>query len=78
MGAAPIAGGALVTMPAGQSKAPDFRGLIEQDQDLLDRIPQEQTARRADLQRTIDVRIDDLIDPTDRSHLGEPDARAAD
>jgi hypothetical protein len=41
--------------------------LIKQDQDLLDRIPEEQTTRRAELQRTIDVRIDDLISATDRS-----------
>jgi len=51
----------------GPLKAPDFRGLIKQDQDLLKGIPPEQTARRAELQRTIDERIDDLIAATDRS-----------
>jgi hypothetical protein len=35
LAAAPIAGGALLTMAAGQFKAPDFRGLIKQDQDVL-------------------------------------------
>jgi hypothetical protein len=69
LGTVPIAGGALLTVVAGQFKttAPDFRGLIKQDQDLLDRIPQEQTARRAELQRTIDTRIDDLIGAFDRN-----------
>ncbi len=71
MGTVPIAAGALLATAAGQLngplKAPDFRGLIKQDQDLLKGIPPEQTARRAELQRTIDVRIDDLIAATDRS-----------
>jgi hypothetical protein len=67
LGTVPIAGGALLAVAAGQMKAPDFRVSIKQDQDLLDRIPQEQTARRAELQRTIDVRIDDLISATDQS-----------
>jgi hypothetical protein len=71
LGAAPIAGGALLAAAAGQLKGPlrtgDFRELIKQDQDLLKGIPPEQTARRAELQRTIDERIDDLIAATDRN-----------
>jgi anti-sigma-K factor RskA len=71
MGAAPIAGGALLAAAAGQLKGPfktaDFRELIKQDQDLLKGIPPEQNARRAELQRTIDERIDDLIAATDRN-----------
>jgi hypothetical protein len=71
LGTVPIAGGALLATAAGQLKgplkAPDFRGLIKQDQDLLKGIPPEQTARRAELQRTIDARIDDLIAAADRS-----------
>jgi anti-sigma-K factor RskA len=71
LGAAPIAGGALLAAAAGQLKGPlrtgDFRDLIKQDQDLLKGIPPEQTARRAELQRTIDERIDDLIAATDRN-----------
>ena len=71
LGTVPIAGGALLAAAAGQLKgplkAPDFRGLIRQDQDLLKGIPPEQTARRAELQRTIHVRIDDLIAATDLS-----------
>jgi hypothetical protein len=57
----------LLAVAAGQFKGPDFRALIKQDQDLLSRMPVEQTARRAELQRSIDVRIDDLISATDRS-----------
>lgn len=67
LGAAPVFGGALLTAAAGQLKGPDLRGLIKQDLDLLDRIPTEQTQRRADLQRTIDERIDDLVAASDRS-----------
>jgi anti-sigma-K factor RskA len=71
LGTVPIAGGALLAAVAGQLKGPfktaDFRELVKQDQDLLKGIPPEQTARRAELQRTIDERIDDLIAATDRS-----------
>jgi hypothetical protein len=67
LGAAPIFGGALLTATAGQLKGPDPRGLIKADLDLLDRLPAEQTKRRADLQRTIDERIDDLVAASDRS-----------
>jgi hypothetical protein len=61
LGAAPIAGGAMLAAAAGSFKGPDFRGMIDKDIDLLARIPPEQTERRAALQRTIDERIDDLI-----------------
>lgn len=61
LGAAPLAGGALLGIAAGSMKGPDFRGMITKDMDLLDRIPQDQTERRAELQRTIDERVDDLI-----------------
>ncbi len=71
LGAAPIAGGALLAAAAGQLRGPfrtaDFRELIKQDQDLLKGIPPEQNSRRAELQRTIDERIDDLIAATDRN-----------
>jgi hypothetical protein len=67
LGAAPLAGGALLGLAAGNLKGPDFRGLIKQDLDLLDRIPPEQAERRAELQRTIDERIDDLIASTEKS-----------
>jgi anti-sigma-K factor RskA len=69
MGAAPVAGGALLTMVAGRLKTqtPDFRAMIKEDQDLLKSIPEDQVARRAELQRTIDVRIDDLVAAMDRN-----------
>lgn len=35
--------------------------------DLLDRLPPEATGRRAELQRIIDARIDDLVETADRS-----------
>ena len=71
LGTVPIAGGALLALAGGQLKglfgAADYRGLIKQDQELLNGIPPEQTARRAELQRTIDARVDDLIAATDRN-----------
>ena len=67
LGAAPIAGGALLGVAAGGLKGPDVRGLIKQDLDLLDRLPPEQTERRANLQRSIDERIDDLIMASEKS-----------
>jgi hypothetical protein len=78
MGTAPVAGGALLTMVAGRFKtqAPAFRALIKDDQDLLDRLPEDQVVRRAELQRTIDVRIDDLITSFDRSRSIREEASA--
>jgi ABC-type antimicrobial peptide transport system permease subunit len=67
LGAAPIAGGALLGIAAGSFKGPDYRALIKQDLDLLDRLPTEQTERRANLQRSIDQRIDDLIASSEKS-----------
>lgn len=64
---APIFGGALLAAAAGQVKGPNFRDQIRQDMDLLDRLPPDATARRADLQRTIDARVDDLVDGVDRT-----------
>ena len=78
MGTAPIAGGALLTLVAGKFKtqAPDYRALIKDDQDLLKGIPDDQVARRAELQRTIDVRIDDLIASLDRNRTIREEATA--
>lgn len=67
MGAAPLAGGALLGVAAGNLKPPDVRAAIKADMDLLDRIPEDQTERRAELQRVIDLRIDELIMAVDRS-----------
>ncbi|WP_081287979.1 hypothetical protein [Mycobacterium asiaticum] len=66
MNSAPVLGGVMLAVAAGQFRGPDFRGLIKQDMDLLDRLPPEATERRADLQRTIDSRIDDMIEASDR------------
>lgn len=69
---APLAGGALLGMVARNAKAPDVRGMIKQDMDLLDRLPDEQTERRANLQRVIDLRVDHLIAGVDKGqHLRE-------
>jgi hypothetical protein len=64
---APVFGGVLLAVAAGQFRGPDYRDLIKQDMDLLDRLPPEDTKRRAELQRTIECRIDDLVDAADRS-----------
>ncbi|MCW2652094.1 MAG: hypothetical protein QOE41_1925 [Mycobacterium sp.] len=67
LGAAPIFGGALIGVAAGQLKGPDFRGQIKADLDLLDRLPDDQPVRRAALERTIEQRIDDLVLANDRT-----------
>lgn len=68
LGAAPLAGGALLGAAAGSLRPPDLRAGIKADMDLLDRIPPDQTQRRAELQRVIDDRIDDVIAAVDRTH----------
>ena len=67
LGAAPIAGGAMLGVVAGNLKPPDVRGLINKDLDLLERIPAEQVERRQRLQASIDQRIDELITAGERS-----------
>jgi hypothetical protein len=67
LGAAPIAGGALLGVAAGNLKAPDARGMILKDMDLLERIPDDQPELKARLKASIDQRIDDLISGTERS-----------
>ncbi|MGV0799716.1 hypothetical protein ABQF26_22270, partial [Mycolicibacterium elephantis] len=67
LGAAPIAGGAMLGVIAGNLKPPDVRGQIMKDFDLLERIPTEQVERRARLQASIDQRIDDLVSAGERS-----------
>jgi hypothetical protein len=67
LGAAPIAGGALLATAAGSFKGPDFRGMIKQDLDLLERIPPDRVELRAALQRSIDERIADLIVSTEKT-----------
>ena len=67
LNSAPVLGGLMLAVAAGQFRGPDYRELIKQDMDLLDRLPPEETKRRAELQRTIEARIDDLIASADRS-----------
>jgi len=67
LGAAPLAGGALLGAVAGNLKPPDVRAAIKADMDLLDRLPAEQVERRAELQRSIDMRVDEVIAAVDRS-----------
>lgn len=64
---APLAGGALLGLVAGNMRGPDIRGMLKQDMDLLDRIPQDQLERRAELQRVIDIRIDDIVASIDKN-----------
>lgn len=67
LNSAPVFGGAMLAIAAGQFRGPNYRGLIKEDMDLLDRLPPDATTRRADLQRSIDARIDDLVDAADRT-----------
>jgi hypothetical protein len=67
LNSAPVFGGVMLAIAAGQFSGPNYRGLIKEDMDLLDRLPPDATTRRAELQRTIDARIDDLIDAADRT-----------
>ncbi|KAA1248854.1 hypothetical protein F0Q45_18310 [Mycobacterium simiae] len=66
LGSAPVFGGVMLAIAAGQFKGTDFRGQLKQDMDLLDRLPTEDP-QRADLKRTINERIADLVDAADRS-----------
>jgi hypothetical protein len=66
LGGAPIFGGALLAIAAGQFRGPDLREQLKQDMDLLDRLPAD-APQRAELQRTIEGRIDDLVETADRS-----------
>lgn len=68
MNSAPVLGGMMLALTAGQFRGPDYRSLIKQDMDLLDRLPPEATERRANLQRSIDTRIDDLIAAADKTN----------
>lgn len=67
LNSAPVFGGVMLAVAAGQFWGPNYRELIKQDMDLLDRLPPEAEARRAQLERTINDRIDDLVDVADRN-----------
>lgn len=67
LGAAPIAGGALLGVAAGNLRPPDVRGMIAKDMDLLERISDDRPDLKARLEASIDQRIDDLISTTEKS-----------
>ena len=67
LGAAPIAGGALLGVAAGNLRPPDIRGNIAKDMDLLERIPDDRPELKARLKESIDRRIDNLIKADERS-----------
>jgi hypothetical protein len=67
LGAAPIAGGAMLGALAGTVKGPDFRAIIKSDIELLKSLPEESVELRAELQRTIDERVYELIATVDRN-----------
>jgi ABC-type antimicrobial peptide transport system permease subunit len=67
LGAAPIAGGALLGAAAGSFKGPDIRAMIAKDMDLLERIPDDRPELKARLKVSIDERINDLIVATEKS-----------
>ena len=67
LGAAPIAGGALLGIAAGGLRGPDFRGMIAKDMDLLERIPDDRPELKARLKASIDERIEDLVASAERS-----------
>lgn len=66
LGAAPIAGGALVGILAGNFKNTDYRTVIKEDLDLLAKIPPEKVELREALERSIDERIQDLVVTVER------------
>jgi hypothetical protein len=64
---APLLGGVLLATAAGQVKGPDYRSTINQDLDLLERLPADQETRRAAILRTVELRIDDMVSATEKS-----------
>jgi hypothetical protein len=67
LGAAPIAGGALLGVVANSVKGPDIRGNIKADLELLEKIPADQVELRAALEKSIYQRISDLVESAEKS-----------
>jgi hypothetical protein len=67
LGAAPIAGGAMLGALAGTFKGPDFRALIKSDIELLDSLPEDAVELRAALKDSIELRVYELIATVDRN-----------
>ncbi|MCE5290019.1 MAG: hypothetical protein LLG14_12385 [Nocardiaceae bacterium] len=68
LGSVPLFGGALLGAAAGKFRAPDIHGILIKEMDLLSRIPPEQEATRAEVQRVVTMHIDDMVKAADRSH----------
>jgi hypothetical protein len=64
---APILGGVLLAAAAGQVRTPDYRSAINQDLDLLERLPDDQVNRRAAIMRTVELRVDDMVSAAEKS-----------
>jgi hypothetical protein len=58
LGAAPLAGGALLGGMAG--KGTDLRAVIKSELDLLERIPEDEVTRRSALEQVIAQHVNDL------------------
>ena len=67
LGAAPIAGGAMLGALAGTFKGPDFRELIKSDIALLNSLPEDAVELRAALRNSIEMRVYELIATVDRN-----------
>jgi len=67
MGAAPVLGGALLGAAVGQFRGPNLREGIKQDLELLEQIPEIDAARRKALRRSINDRIDELVETDDKA-----------
>jgi hypothetical protein len=57
----------LLGAAAGSFKGPDVRAMIAKDMDLLERIPDDQPELKARLKASIDERINDLVEATEKS-----------
>lgn len=67
LGAAPIAGGAMLGVIAGNLRPPDVRGMIAKDMDLLERLPDDEVELKDRLRASINQRISDLVTAGERS-----------
>jgi hypothetical protein len=76
MGAAPVLGGALLGAAVGQLRGPDLREGIKQDLELLEQMPEIEAVRREALRRSINDRIDELVDANDKARQLRATARS--
>ena len=68
LGAAPIAGGAMLGTLVGAVKGPDLRAALKSDIELYQSLPEDtDPALRAELKRTIDYRVYELVAFLDRN-----------